>query len=202
MEYNAHPGFLADPISEWAELYESRETSTRPSLPRIDEGDRSPGLFHEKHESHQNAGPGHARTLSPVALLTPSRSLDSSAVYTGPAEHSKAIAAAARLQGATRRRSVDEMTALLDQMIADKVESGHLTRGERGSLRAKRDTVMEKSRSLSPPPHVVEGPTESGYREIMWGSSSRTMRCAEQHGTKPGKRRLSPGTKEGSPGKR
>ena len=58
--------------------------------------------------------------------------------------------------------SVDEMTALLDQMIADKVESGHLTRGERGSLRAKRDTVMEKSRSLSPPPHVVEGPTESG----------------------------------------
>ena len=45
---------------------------------------------------------------------------------------------------ANRRRSVDEMTMLLDQMIQDKVESGHVVRGERGSLRVKRDTVMEK----------------------------------------------------------
>ena len=36
------------------------------------------------------------------------------------------------------------MTMLLDQMIQDKVESGHVIRGERGSLRVKRDTVMEK----------------------------------------------------------
>lgn len=41
-----------------------------------------------------------------------------------------------------RRKSVDEMTLLLDQMIQDKVESGHVVRGERGSLRVKRDTVM------------------------------------------------------------
>jgi len=121
---------------------------------------KSPSISsHKSSGSHHHH---HQRTLSPVALLTPSRSLDSSAVYTGPgpAEHSKAIAAAARLQGATRRRSVDEMTALLDQMIADKVESGHLERGERGSLRAKRDTVMEKSRSLSPPVHAVGGAEE------------------------------------------
>ncbi|EGP85680.1 uncharacterized protein MYCGRDRAFT_44596 [Zymoseptoria tritici IPO323] len=36
-----------------------------------------------------------------------------------------------------RRKSVDEMTALLDQMIQDKVESGLVVRGERGSLRVK-----------------------------------------------------------------
>jgi centromeric protein E len=34
---------------------------------------------------------------------------------------------------------------LLDQMIQDKVESGHVVRGERGSLRVKRDTVMERN---------------------------------------------------------
>lgn len=46
-----------------------------------------------------------------------------------------------------RRRSVDEMTMLLDQMIQDKVESGQVLRGERGSLRVlKRDTVMEGSK--------------------------------------------------------
>lgn len=102
------------------------------------------------------------RNLSPMALLSPSKS--DSAVVTTPKEHSKATAAGAKLQGATRRRSVDEMTALLDQMIADKVESGHMVRGERGSLRAKRDTVMEKL-SLSPPINV-EGPAETGAQQV------------------------------------
>lgn len=44
-----------------------------------------------------------------------------------------------------RRKSVDEMTMLLDQMIQDKVESGQVVRGDRGSLRLKRDTVMEEA---------------------------------------------------------
>jgi len=129
-------------------------------IPRATSSRKSPSI--SSHKSNTSGhGHHHQRTLSPVALLSPSRSLDSSAISTGPAEHSKATAAAARLQSATRRRSVDEMTALLDQMIADKVESGHMVRGDRGSLRAKRDTVMEKSRSLSPPINV-EGPAESG----------------------------------------
>jgi centromeric protein E len=41
-----------------------------------------------------------------------------------------------------RRKSVDEMTMLLDQMIQDKVESGHVVRGDRGSLRIRHDTVL------------------------------------------------------------
>jgi centromeric protein E len=101
------------------------------------------------------------RHLSPVALLSPSRSHDSA--LTSDSEHSKPVAAGAKLHNATRRRSVDEMTALLDQMIADKVESGHMVRGERGSLRAKRDTVMEKL-SLSPAINV-EMPAESGAQQ-------------------------------------
>lgn len=113
------------------------------------------------HNSNSSSQRHHLKTLSPVALLSPSRSHDSA--LPRDSEHSKATAAAAKLQGATRRRSVDEMTALLDQMIADKVESGHMVRGERGSLRAKRDTVMEK---LSPsPPINVERPVESGAQQ-------------------------------------
>ena len=42
----------------------------------------------------------------------------------------------------TRRKSVDEMTQLLDAMIQDKVESGHVVRGERGSLRVRHDTML------------------------------------------------------------
>ena len=49
-------------------------------------------------------------------------------------------------------------------MIADKVESGHMGRGERGSLRAKRDTVMERL-SLSPPINV-ERPVETGAQQM------------------------------------
>jgi centromeric protein E len=40
------------------------------------------------------------------------------------------------------RKNVDEMTKLLDEMIQDKVKTGHVIRGDTGSLRIKRDTVM------------------------------------------------------------
>ncbi|CAD0096634.1 unnamed protein product [Aureobasidium mustum] len=43
------------------------------------------------------------------------------------------------------KRSVDEMTKLLDEMIQDKVNTGHVIRGDRGSLRVKRDTVMSRA---------------------------------------------------------
>jgi centromeric protein E len=70
--------------------------------------------------------------LSPMALLSPTGSDRSD--DPGPTK-AKAF----------RRKSVDEMTMLLDQMIQDKVDSGHVLRGERGSLRIKRDTVMERN---------------------------------------------------------
>lgn len=72
-----------------------------------------------------------------MAILSPSGSEKSDDAVKSPREskgESKAF----------RRRSVDEMTMLLDQMIQDKVESGHVFRGKTGSLRVKRDTVMEK----------------------------------------------------------
>lgn len=119
---------LAAPIPHLPLAPRSRSRQTSPSHRS------TPSTASASSTSHRRQ---QQRTLSPVALLSPSRSAD------GPATDASR-AASARLHGATRRRSVDEMTALLDQMIADKVESGHMVRGERGSLRAKRDTVMEK----------------------------------------------------------
>ena len=85
--------------------------------------------------------------LSPVALLSPSKSEKSDGGKDSDSRYAKV----------SRRKSVDEMTMLLDQMIQDKVESGHVVRGERGSLRVKRDTVMEKAaESGAPQVEVLE----------------------------------------------
>lgn len=82
--------------------------------------------------------------LSPIALLSPSASEKSSAddllllnrSPTGsPSSSSKTF----------RRRSVDEMTLLLDQMIQEKVEKGEVMRSERGTLRVKRDMVTGRA---------------------------------------------------------
>ncbi|KAK5173401.1 Kinesin-like protein kip2 [Saxophila tyrrhenica] len=89
--------------------------------------------------------------LSPMTLLSPTGS-DRSDDHPHPHSHhthgsGSGTARPADAQAkakAFRRKSVDEMTMLLDQMIQDKVESGQVLRGERGSLRVKRDTVMEQ----------------------------------------------------------
>jgi centromeric protein E len=67
---------------------------------------------------------------SPVAVTFPEDVMDDKPA--GPNGHSTK----------PRRKSVDEMTMLLDQMIQDKVESGHVVRGDRGSLRIRHDTVL------------------------------------------------------------
>ncbi|KAF7196031.1 Kinesin-like protein [Pseudocercospora fuligena] len=75
--------------------------------------------------------------LSPMAILSPTHSSNNSRESNNYADKG---------MRATRRKSVDEMTQLLDQMIQDKVESGHVVRGERGSLRIRdrHDTVLQQ----------------------------------------------------------
>ncbi|KAH9844494.1 kinesin-like protein KIN-7K, chloroplastic [Teratosphaeria destructans] len=74
--------------------------------------------------------------LSPIGILSPTHS--------DPSEHRDAERTTFPKSQA-RRRSVDEMTMLLDQMIQEKVESGQVVHSDRGSLRVKRDTVMERA---------------------------------------------------------
>ncbi|KAK3071941.1 Kinesin-like protein kip2 [Teratosphaeriaceae sp. CCFEE 6253] len=80
--------------------------------------------------------------LSPMAILSPARP----GGFDHPADPKDVVVGGGAKPGVvSRRKSVDEMTMLLDQMIQEKVESGHVVHGERGSLRVKRDTVMERS---------------------------------------------------------
>ncbi|KAI1390152.1 kinesin-domain-containing protein [Hypoxylon trugodes] len=48
-----------------------------------------------------------------------------------------------------RTKSVDEMSRILDEMIQDRVEAGHIVRGDRGSVRVandrKRETLAEQN---------------------------------------------------------
>jgi centromeric protein E len=69
--------------------------------------------------------------LSPVSARA-SQLLDS-----GPLSPVLAGGPLALLSPKTRKRtkSVDEMSKMLDEMIQDRVESGHLVKGARGSVR-------------------------------------------------------------------
>jgi centromeric protein E len=59
-------------------------------------------------------------TKSPLSLLSPKKDVDN------------------------RRRSVDEMSKMLDELIQDKVESGHLIKGKTGSVRAPPRTASRQ----------------------------------------------------------
>lgn len=75
--------------------------------------------------------------LTPVAVLDEQAEETN---VTGPTRTRSADA----IETKKKRRTVDEMTKLLDEMIQEKVDVGQVVRGDRGSLRVKRDTVMEK----------------------------------------------------------
>jgi centromeric protein E len=48
-------------------------------------------------------------------------------------------------RGRKRTKSVDEMSKMLDEMIQDRVESGHLVKGNRGSVRVALDKKQRES---------------------------------------------------------
>ncbi|KAE8452191.1 hypothetical protein EG329_001658 [Mollisiaceae sp. DMI_Dod_QoI] len=64
-----------------------------------------------------------------------------------------------------RTKSVDEMSKILDEMIQDRVESGQLVKGARGSVRIaserKRDTLAEALTSLEPLKNPLAIPNEA-----------------------------------------
>lgn len=92
--------------------------------------------------------------LSPMAILSPTHSASNSRDSTTKEGFTTV---------ANRRKSVDEMTQLLDQMIQDKVESGHVVRGDRGSLRVRHDTVLAQINDATGT-HHEDGPITPGQR--------------------------------------
>lgn len=82
-------------------------------------------------------------SVSPIALLSPDKTTDK------------------------KRKSVDEMSRMLDEMIQDKVESGHLIKGKTGSVRvpprsstsrhSRRNSTSTLSKELPPLATIVKG---------------------------------------------
>lgn len=79
---------------------------------------------HHVNESYSSSG---AFPFSPVDLLSPQKEKE------------------------TKRKSIDEMSKILDEMIQDRVESGHLVKSNKGSVRATHD---RSNGSLSAVPKV------------------------------------------------
>ncbi len=111
----------------------ARETRSRMSTRSLRNGAGSGHKSNPSTTSRSSAGVVNFSKppLSPMTLLSP----------TGSDRSDDPAPAKAK---AFRRKSVDEMTMLLDQMIQDKVDSGQVSRNERGNLRIKRDTVMDR----------------------------------------------------------
>lgn len=57
-----------------------------------------------------------------------------------------------------RRKSVDEMSKMLDEMIQDKVESGHLIKGRSGSVRVPRQSIQASRHSRRASASTATGP--------------------------------------------
>ncbi|EFQ26470.1 kinesin motor domain-containing protein [Colletotrichum graminicola] len=55
---------------------------------------------------------------------------------------------AASAKPRTRTKSVDEMSKILDEMIQDHVDTGHLVKGARGSIRVANDRKLEAHQEL------------------------------------------------------
>lgn len=58
-----------------------------------------------------------------------------------------------------KRKSVDEVSRMLDEMIQDRVESGHLIKSSRGSMRVVSDTASQRESLVSTGPGVNTAPS-------------------------------------------
>ncbi|WPH03699.1 Hypothetical protein R9X50_00658200 [Acrodontium crateriforme] len=140
-----------------------------PAPPRA--GSRSSISHGHGTQSHRMSGRlsnggivNFSKTLSPMSAVAPSFPPSNSAERR-PESIDSALGSPTLGNGAakaplSRRKSVDEMTMLLDQMIQEKVEAGSIVHSRTGSLRVKRDTMTERrgSTSLEDEKNGVSGP--------------------------------------------
>ncbi|KAI5202169.1 hypothetical protein AUEXF2481DRAFT_32245 [Aureobasidium subglaciale EXF-2481] len=153
-----HPAFRQSPTTS----PEKRETGTpfrsmsRPELFRSTSGPASAANQMSPPGSPPSGVQNFSRLSKHPASLLPA-DMEGGDVSTNigtpvdPSNHVARIRSAKNVPGT--RRTVDEMTKLLDEMIQDKVDTGHVIRGDRGSLRVKRDTVMSRAGNEDVPSH-------------------------------------------------
>ena len=82
---------------------------------------------HQVNPSNESYGSSAGFPFSPVQLLSPQKEKE------------------------TKRKSIDEMSKILDEMIQDRVESGHLVKAHKGSVRTAHE---RRNESISTVPKV------------------------------------------------
>ena len=107
---------------------------------RLDDKDRMVAALQTAARSRNNADRVDSR-----AEMRMSQVVEQPLSPTGPPDHSKSPPPVGRQVSMLRKRtkSVDEMSRILDEMIQDRVETGHIVRGVRGSVRVASDRRVE-----------------------------------------------------------
>ncbi len=111
---------------------------------RLDDKDRMLAALRSAQRSRDNADRVDSRADVRVSQIVEESALDDEAdvtTTTAPAPAPSLARQVSHLRG--RTRSVDEMSRMLDEMIQDRVETGQIVRGVRGSVRVAADRKVE-----------------------------------------------------------
>lgn len=114
---------------------------------------RSAARIRDHAESRASMRLDGTSISNPTSPVSPSRSLFQSLVRAPPSQ---------------RRRSDDEMSRILDEMIQDRVEAGQIVRGVRGSVRvvANNAAAAEKEKPLVERLEPLRQSSESNHRPV------------------------------------
>ncbi|KAL1882744.1 hypothetical protein VTK73DRAFT_1264 [Phialemonium thermophilum] len=107
---------------------------------RLDDKDRMLAALRSAARSRDNADRVESRTDMRASQVADQNAQTGGAITPS---HSSLAEQVSHLR--KRTKSVDEMSKMLDEMIQDRVESGHLVRGSRGSVRVVSDRKRESS---------------------------------------------------------
>ncbi|USW57747.1 Putative kinesin-like protein [Septoria linicola] len=134
---------VADSVPNLSSLPFNRNSSRMSNKPRVASANGHRSNPSTASRSSSSAVNFSKTPLSPVAILSPTHSSNNSR----DSNHIQAFHHHNQRSHPSRRKSVDEMTQLLDQMIQDKVESGHLVRGgdRASSIRVRHDTILQQN---------------------------------------------------------
>ncbi|ETN38682.1 uncharacterized protein HMPREF1541_06719 [Cyphellophora europaea CBS 101466] len=105
----------------------------RSAVRKRETAELSPDMLQTEMKTHKPEGSQDSKTNS---IDNKSVSADSSGPKSPGLSKSPMMLLSPQKDPNLRRKSVDEMSKMLDEMIQDKVESGHLIKGRTGSVRA------------------------------------------------------------------
>ncbi|KAG7293155.1 hypothetical protein NEMBOFW57_003201 [Staphylotrichum longicolle] len=177
---SASKGIMVGEDHSVAALIKEKDAEIAELRARLDDKDKMLAALRTAARSRDNADRVESRSE-----VRTSQILDSNP---GPAPTGSPPAAPSLLRQVSylrkRTKSVDEMSKMLDEMIQDRVESGQIIRGTRGSVRVAPEN-RERSREGAAAPSMPPGPPPAGPPagppiQLQLLSRQRTSFVAEQ----------------------